>query len=258
MTNQKQTFLSSRRTKKFLLVLFSLIIIFLLFNNLLLPLYVNQGGNIIVPVVTGKNFDSAKIILNANHLEAIQAEVRPDMDHPTGIIIMQNPAAYEQVKKGRRIYLTVSGGDVLTTVPSIRGKTIRDARFVLEREGLKMGTMEYAASDSFPQNTIIEQRPQAGIRIKKDAYIAVVVSQGSVAQKIAVPDFTRKNLREVTTLLANSGLKLGNITYLSSPDLLPNTVIEQYPRAGDLVTSGQAIDLFVVQGGEQKKVQLEN
>jgi serine/threonine-protein kinase len=204
------------------------------------------------------NFESAKKILDAIRLEAVKSETRLDMDHPAGMIIMQNPVANEQVKRGRRIYLSISGGDVVTTVPAIRGKTIRDARFALEREGLKMGTMEYAASDSFPQNTIIEQRPQAGVRIKKDAYIAVVISQGSVAQKIAVPDFTRKNLKEVTTLLINSGLKLGNITYLSSPDLLPNTVIEQYPRAGELVTSGQAVDLFVVQGGEQKKEQLEN
>jgi beta-lactam-binding protein with PASTA domain len=258
MTEKKPTIFSYRRSKKFLIGFASLILLFVLLNNILLPWYVNQGGNIIVPSVVGLNFDSAKINLDAMHLEAIKSEIRFDMDHPAGIIITQNPAANDQVKRGRRIYLTISGGDVVTTVPAIRGKTIRDARFALEREGLKMGTMEYAPSDSFPQNTIVEQRPAAGVRIKKDAYIAVVISQGSVAQKIAVPDFTRKNLREVTTLLLNSGLKLGNITYLSSPDLLPNTVIEQYPRAGDLVTSGQAIDLFVVQGGEQKKEQLEN
>ncbi|HUN66632.1 MAG TPA: PASTA domain-containing protein [Bacteroidota bacterium] len=258
MSDQQPNNNSSRRKKILLILLASLVAVFVLLNYVLLPWYVNQGGNITVPAVVGMGFDGAKKILDGMHLEAVKAEVRLDMDHPAGSIISQNPAANEQVKRGRRIYLVISGGDVVTTVPPIRGKTIRDARFALEREGLKMGTMEYAASDSFPQNTIIEQRPPAGVRIRKDAFISVVISQGSVSQKIAVPDFTRKNLKEVTSLLVNSGLKLGNITYLSSPDLLPNTVIEQYPRAGDLVVTGQAIDLFVVQGGEQKKEQLEN
>jgi beta-lactam-binding protein with PASTA domain len=42
---------------------------------------------------------------------------------------------------------------------------------------------------------------------------------------------------------------VGNITYQLSYELIPNTVVEQFPRAGETVTGGQKVDLFVVKVG---------
>jgi len=86
----------------------------------------------------------------------------------------------------------------------------------------------------------------------------VVASQGSASQKVAIPDVTSKTLTEATSLLVQAGLKVGNVTYVMSLELLPNTVVDQYPRVGEMVPLGQAVDLFVVQGGEKKKEILEN
>jgi beta-lactam-binding protein with PASTA domain len=58
-------------------------------------------------------------------------------------------------------------------------------------------------------------------------------------------------------ILIQAGLRIGNITYKVSPDLLPNTVIDQYPKAGELVPSGQAVDLVVAQRGE-KSTDIQN
>jgi beta-lactam-binding protein with PASTA domain len=48
----------------------------------------------------------------------------------------------------------------------------------------------------------------------------------------------------------NARLKVGNITFQSSFDLLPNTVVDQFPRAGEMVNEDQAVDLFVVKAGK--------
>ncbi len=257
MADSSKSFLKTK-TRRAIAVLVVLVVLFLIANNLVLPWYVNQGGIVTVPTLVGLTFERAEQVLDSLRLVPRKADVRLDKEHPAGIVIAQNPISGEQVKQGRRVYVTVSGGEVQVAVPSIKGRTLRDARFALEREGLKMGSVEYAPSDSFPQNTIIDQQPGPGAKMKKDAYVSVIVSQGSISQKISVPDLTGKTFREASALLTSAGLKLGNITYLHSPDLLPNTVIEQYPRAGEMVVSGQSIDLFVVQGGEVKKEILEN
>ncbi len=253
----KKVLISPAFRKVYLLLALCLLLFFVC-NDFLLPWYVNQGGTIEVPMLVGMDSSKAKRILDSLHLEARKADVRLDNEHPAGVVITQNPIAGEIVKRGRRVYLTVSGGEMAVVVPDIKGRTLRETKFVLEREGLLVGTMEYQPSDSFPQNTVIEQHPAPGTRIKRESYVSLVVSQGSIFQKVAVPDLAGKTFKEAAAILAQSGLKIGNITYLSSADLLPNTIIEQYPRAGEMVVNGQAVDLFIVQGGEPKKQILEN
>ena len=249
--------LTSKRAKRIYLVLFVFSILFFVCNDIILPWYVNQGGIVEVPSVLGIPYNDAVKSLAVLGLEGRKGDVRLDKDHPAGLVIIQSPFPGEKVKRGRRVYMTVSGGEQLVAIPSVKGRTLRDAKFALERQGLKLGTVEYRPSDSFPQNTVIEQAPGAGATTKRDAFISIVVSQGTTFQKITVPDVTRKSLSEAKALLAASGLKLGNITYIPSTELLPNTVVEQFPLKGELVSSGQAVDLFVVQGGERNKDTIE-
>ncbi len=244
--------LTSKRAKKTFLWIAVLLILFIATNDFLLPWYVNRGGILTVPAVVGMQFEQAKQMLDSLGLEGRKGDVRMDRDHPEGVVIMQNPVSGSEVKSGRRVYLTVSGGEIMMTVPNLRGKTLRNATFALEREGLKLGAIEYQPSEEFPANTVIDQRVPVGAKVKRDVYVGVVVSQGLVAQSVTVPDVTGKTLAEATTVLTSSGLKPGNITYVPSADLLPNTVVDQYPRVGEMVESGRAIDLILVQGDTKK------
>ncbi|TLY29533.1 MAG: PASTA domain-containing protein [Ignavibacteria bacterium] len=127
--------LRSARAKRAYLVLFILFVLFFTFNDIIFPWYVNQGGIVNVPSVLGQSFDEAVKNLAAQGLEGRKGDVRMDKEHPAGIVIIQSPFAGDKVKKGRRVYLTVSGGEQVATVPNIKGRTLRDARFGLEREG---------------------------------------------------------------------------------------------------------------------------
>ena len=248
---------TSRRAKRVYLLLIVAFVVFFVSNDIILPWYVNQGGIVEVPSVLGLPFDDAVKTLQACGLEGRKGDVRLDKDHPAGIVIIQSPFPGDKVKKGRRVYVAVSGGEQLVAVPSVKGRTLRDAKFALEREGVKLGAIDYRPSDSFPLNTVIEQSPGPGSTVKRDAYVSIVVSQGSTFQKISVPDLITRSLTEAKALLAAAGLRLGNITYIPSAELLPNTVVEQFPRKGDLVPAGQAVDLFVVQGGAKNKQIIE-
>jgi serine/threonine-protein kinase len=220
-----------------------------------MPRYVRLGQTIKVPNVVGKPLDEALEILAAHGLEGKKSDVKPDRHYPEGTVTFQNPPADAEVKSGRGVYLTVSGGEVLIAVPGLRGKTIRDATFTLERYGLALGSLRYETSDEYPQGTIIDQEIGEGTKVSAGRAIGVVVSIGKSGERVQVPDLLRKSYTEAERLVVQAGLQIGNVTYQFNADLLPNTIIDQYPRPGELVLPGQAIDLFVSRKGDRPQYQ---
>jgi serine/threonine-protein kinase len=76
------------------------------------------------------------------------------------------------------------------------------------------------------------------------------VSRGRRLDAIPVPDVIGRTLAEAERILTEAGLTLGQVTYQASFDLIPNTVVEQYPRVGEAVAVGSAVALFVVKAGK--------
>lgn len=239
------------------IVLIGFLIVFYIFNNIVMPQYVQQGKTTEVPNVVGKGLDEALKMLSDAGLPGKKAGVRTDKQYPEGTVVVQNPAAGSEVKFGRGVYLTVSGGDPLVVVPSLRGQSLRDATFSLERVGLVMGSTTYQVSEEYPQGTIIDQDTPQSSKVPNGKVINVTVSQGKNADQVPVPDIIKKTFSEAERIVIQAGLRVGNITYQVNADLLPNTVIEQFPKAGQLVPAGQAIDLVVAQKGE-KSNELQN
>lgn len=238
---------SLSRGKKTLIAIAAFAFLFVILNYIVMPAYVNHSSRLQVPAVEGMTLDSAGQVLRAASLDVVHAGVRLDPTRPPGSVIMQNPPAGAIVKEGRRIYLTVSGGDVTVKVPQLRGKSLRDGKFSIERHWLRVGDVAYATSDEFPENTIISQTPPADSDVARGTAVSFVVSQGPARGATTVPLLEGKSLQEAEQLLAQAGLRVGNVTQQPSADLLPNTVVEQYPAAGEPATEGQAVDLFVAQ-----------
>lgn len=236
--------------KRFLTIVGIFVGLFILFNYILLPAYVRHGGTLSVPDVVGVKLEDAVTKIEEAGLQAVQADSRPDPERPMGTVINQNPGPGSVVKHGRRVYLTISGGEIQVAVPSLRGRSTRDAKFALERYGLKLGSITYASSRSFPENTIMEQSVQPDARVSKGTVVNITVSRGPEVKQIEVPQLVGKSTTEAEKLLMSARLKVGNITFQPSFDLLPNTVVDQFPRAGEMVNEGQAVDLFVVKAGK--------
>ncbi len=249
MKSRRKIKLKNLRTFAFSLAGF--LIVFYVFNNIVMPRYVQQGKTTRVPNVVGKGLDEALKLLTDSGLPGKKAGVRTDKQYPEGTVVVQNPAAGSEVKFGRGVYLTVSGGEPLVVVPSLRGQSLRDATFSLERVGLVMGSTTYQVSEEYPQGTIIDQDTPQSSKVPSGKVINVTVSQGKNADQVPVPDIMKKTFSEAERIVIQAGLRVGNITYQINAELLPNTVIEQFPKAGQLVPAGQAIDLVVAQKGEK-------
>ncbi len=229
-----------------------IVILFFLFDDVLMPYYVQKGKTTHVPSVVGMFLAEAKKTLLDAGLEPKEAEFKPDKFNKAGTVLLQNPIAGSEVKFGRGVYLTISGGEEYIEIPNLKGKSLREAEFNLERYGLRLGKISYEPSEEMFENTIMRQDPAAGVKTKSGVIIDVVVSQGKSTDKHVIPNIVLKTHTEAEKILAAEGFHIGKVTYQINLDLLPNTVLEQSPKAGELGQTGQGIDLIVAQRGDQK------
>ncbi len=234
--------------RKSLYVLAGFILFILLMNNVVMPWYVNSPEKA-VPKVVGLDVSQAEKILDDSDLVAVIADTTYDASVPKDHVILQRPNSGEIVKIGRRIYLFVSGGEPIVSVPNLKGKSIRDAKFALERLGLSLGQIEDVPSDN-PRDMIFDQQYAEGTKLQRGARVGVTISVGNDEGLLSVPDLIGKSLVEAQKVLADSSLNVGKINYQSSFSLLPNTVVDQYPSKGSKVNPGSSVDLFVTKNSD--------
>jgi eukaryotic-like serine/threonine-protein kinase len=239
--------------KPFGIVILIGLIFFFLFDNIVMPLYVQKGKTTKVPDVIGLPLEEAKQKMREAGLDPKESEYKNDKRYKIGTVTLQNPIAESEVKLDRGVYLTISGGEELVDVPNLKGKSIREAAFNLERNNLKLGTISYEPSDEIFANTIIRQEILPATKIKGGNLINVTVSQGRLTDKHPVPDVSLKTINEAEKILTDSGFRIGKTTYQTNTDVLPNTILEQNPRAGELLPLGQTIDLIVAQKADTKE-----
>jgi len=237
--------------KKILIAFGGLLVAVLLMNFIVMPWYVRHDTLVKVPSVTGLSFEEAKKLLDDAGLEGVEGDIRYDPSKPIGTVVEQNPLTDQVVKDGRRIYLVISGGEQLYDVPNLVGRTLREAKFVLNQRNLEVQEVEYKPSVQYPSGIVLMQIESAGSKVKKGTQIGVVVSTGMESGDIKVPDITGKNIEEAKKLLAANKLTLGKINYQPSVNVPVNSVIDQYPKANTMAKENQKIDVFV--NREQKK-----
>lgn len=241
-----------RMAKPAAIVALIAVVLFFVFDDVLMPYYVQKGKTTYVPNAVGMFLAEAKKTLSDAGLDPKEAEYKPDKFNKAGTVLLQNPIAGSEVKYGRGVYLTVSGGEEFIEIPNLRGKSLREAEFSLERYGLRLGKITYEPSEEMFENTIIRQDPAAGVKSKSGVMIDVIASQGRSTDKHVIPNLVSKTYAEAEKILAAEGFQIGTVTYQINLDLLPNTILEQSPKAGELGPLGQTIDLIVTQKSDQK------
>ncbi|NOX19597.1 MAG: PASTA domain-containing protein [Chlorobi bacterium] len=226
-----------------LAVIFIIIAFVILMNSVILPWYV-EAPEFRVPNLIGKSKTEAVKILVSLKLNPIIEGPKYDENVPKDHVIYCRPHANTLVKEGRRIYLYISGGEPLVKMPTLVGKTLRDAKITVERNGLIIGEIEKVRSE-FAAGTVIEQTPEANENIAKGSVVDMKVSVGPKIGMIRVPNLIGKSLRKGERLLRNNSLFIRKVNYQISPNLLPNTIFDQLPSEGRLVNVGDSIDVWV-------------
>lgn len=242
--------------RKFLYILSGLVAFILLLNYVIMPWYVSSPETK-VPQVVGLQTQEAINLLQKDGFKPIISDTSYGLQVPTGGVFLQKPDAGKVVKEGRTVYLFVSGGQKVISVPLLKGKSILDAKFALERLGLKLGRIERLPS-SQPEDMIFDQQYAEGTLLKQGEIVGITVSAGRGGGEIIVPDLIGKSLSEAKKILADSSLVVGKINYQPSSTLLPNTILDQYPSSGNTLNPGDAVDLFATKASDKNTPNEEN
>ncbi len=133
-----------------------------------------------------------------------------------------------------------------TVVPDVQAKTVREAKEMLEKNGLAFFVSRSEYNPTIPKDSVVSQDPDAGMRVKKGRPVQVVVSSGP--EMTQVPDLRGLDLREAMIQLENSRLKGGNIQYVTHLVAKKNVVVDQTPIAGKEAQLNSAVDLSVSVG----------
>ncbi|HMS66192.1 MAG TPA: PASTA domain-containing protein [Ignavibacteria bacterium] len=198
-----------------------------------------------MPKVIGMNFIEAKKVIEEAGLEIKQGDVKYDENIQIGMILDQNPPQDETVKYGRRIYVTISGGEQLAEVPNLKGRSLRDAKFTLEQRGLKLGETVRKNTTEFPEDFVLSQIIQPGSKIKKNSTIDLILSDGPLAGDLKIPSLVGKTLEDAKKVISESKLKLGKITYQTNNELPAGQIVDQYPKFDKSANENTTVDLFV-------------
>jgi serine/threonine-protein kinase len=211
-----------------------------------LPNIISGSATIEVPKIVGMKYSSAQKIISSGGLELEIAKEVYNESFPAGFIITQVPVAKSIVKAGRYIFVTVSKGKELVPVPYVTGLVQRTAKINLMKAGFEFGNITYEFDENVGKDMIISQSHKPGAKIPYGERIDVVISKGPERQ-IKVPFLIGLLATEAIKLLNESGLVLGNITYIYDGTYLPdaNIVVEQSHQPGEIVVPETVINITV-------------
>lgn len=223
-----------------------LFILAVLFDTIIMPLYTHHGAENELPDVTELSFNEAKTLLEKNGFKIIKEQEMWESTYPESTIIQQHPLPYSLVKKGRRIYVTVSAGERPVEVPDVTGISERDAFYKLRQSGLDPEEPPYYEYDNYrPKGVVCKQSLPAGSNVMENTKISITVSNGPLPSEFIVPDLVGRSLETAQKMLRQNGLILGIVEYRVKKDLIPNTVIDQSLKAGMHVEKGQAVNIVL-------------
>lgn len=210
------------------------------------PDAIRPGDIVQAPEIVGHTLDEAEEILKEFGLEVKVGMELPSNDVAEGVILSQTPDAGASIKSGQSIEVNVSKGKVDGSVPDVVGKSLANARTMLETYKFKVGVVSEEVSESVPKGTVISQSPVAGTTYPDGQEVTLVVSLGS-EKDVARAEFNveGKSLDEAKKLIEELDLKLGEISYVEDNNRKEDTVISQSPAPGMAIAEGDTIDLVV-------------
>lgn len=215
----------------------------LLFNKVLMPALVKQGSVVIVPDLRNASEAEARKMLS--RLGLMMRVERSDYDSqvPVGFILSQLPDANESLKPGRSVVVVVSLGTRVRMVPDLRGMTQRQARNLLQSEGLDVGRVARVQHTGDTRERVVATSPPVGDEVHEGELVDIVVSMPGGANVFLMPDLTSQDLFFVREKLEKLGFRIASVRYEDREGVYPNTIIDQSPEPGEQIREGESIEL---------------
>lgn len=193
---------------------------------------------VLLYTIAGKEYSS---IVPANYVLS--------QDMVGGIIVQQNSI----------VNVVISGGAEMMTVPQATNMPYEEAVALLEELGFVVSKIE-AFSNAIEKGFVISQDVEANTEMAIGSVITLTVSKGvdpnaEIEKKeIILPDFAGKTYDEILLIAEEYGFVLSVSDRQYSSQYALNTIMQQSPKAGSTIMTGDTVTVIVSAGKETVKV----
>src|SRR3954468_12380055 len=128
-----------------------------------------------VPVTTNMSQQQARIAIENTGLTL--GNVSEQLaEQPRGLVIATSPPAGTKVQLPGAVDIVLSKGPATVQVPDLYGRTVGEARSMIEQIGLRIAGVSRDTSSIQPENTVIRQLPAAGQTVAAGGPVSITVS----------------------------------------------------------------------------------
>jgi beta-lactam-binding protein with PASTA domain len=128
-----------------------------------------------VPVTTNMSQQQARISIENTGL--VMGNVSEQLsDAPRGLVIATSPPAGTKVELPGTVDIVLSKGPASVNMPDLYGRSVGEARSMVEQIGLRIAGVSRDTSSLQPENTVIRQLPAAGATISAGGAVSLTVS----------------------------------------------------------------------------------
>ncbi len=250
--NPDMTFFEFIRTKLFfkhLLLSFGVTIIALWLFLQVLKVYTRHGQMIQLGDFIQKPLTDIQIFAEDNGLEVIVNDSVFDPDSPPGTIKVQDPFPNTNVKRGRKIYVTiVSTIPEIVTMPDLVDLSLRQAVETVESSGLKVDHLQFVDGDF--HNAVSGQQYNGrtvmpGKKLPRGSKIVIMVQKGYDSGSIAVPSLIGLQTAAAYKTVFGSGLNTGKVEFSNQSNPSQSVVYKQYPGPGAYLQPGSRVSIWL-------------
>lgn len=141
-------------------------------------------------------------------------------------------------------------------VPTLLGLQEEEAKEKTIEKGLEFNVIDRVNNEKYKPGEVISQSVDPDFKVKKGYKIDVVINKGESLVKL--PNFANSSFSDAEKEIDSLGLKLGSSNYENSDSIPVDFIIEQYPKAGELVKPNTRVKLTISKGEEITHVIMED
>ncbi len=248
-------------------ILYHLVVIALVFLGLAVASFIvmalgtRHSAKRTVPDVVGLRLGDAEYFAGRRDLKIIINDSLHVASYPGGVILDQLPKGGVVVKPGRKVYVTINSvRQRMVAVPYVAGRSLRQAKNMLETAGLTIDHLEYV--EDLATNYVLGEVVD-GVEVLEDSLVVHTEMGNGVTLRVgvapnntatSVPQVIGRSLHEAKSRLWESGLNVGEIEFDGDMDISDRNrakVYQQSALVDEPLTYGERVSLRLTTDAER-------
>ena len=202
------------------------VVAILILSSVMMNIITRHGMHRTVPDFTGVRIGDAESIAKQERLQIIVNDSLFVPAYEGGIVLDQLPKSGAEVKAGRKIYVTINSfRQKMVEVPYVAGRSLRQAKNMLEVAGLEIDKLIY--EEDIATNYVLavevegrELQPESKVEIEMGEGVTLRVGVEQEKNSTIVPKAIGQSLSTAKSRLWEQGLNIGQVNFDEGINLL--------------------------------------